>query len=150
MPSTCPWVLWQFINDLGAGGPHIPGRMPFLCDSFSGVSGHRGWPGRNWVGCSWRREFNRGHSCYYCAKMLCRSPMGQDVGQVSASGPVAQAAGGPLGWGESQDPCQAVLTPLLCFSPGARHLQSRQSVPGTHDQHPVGADAHQSVHALGH
>lgn len=45
---------------------------------------------------------------------------------------------------------QAVLTLLLCFSPGPRHLQSGQSVPGTHDQHPVGADAHQSVHTLGH
>lgn len=55
-----------------------------------------------------------------------------------------------LGVGARSGPLPAVLSLLLCFSPGPRHLQSRQSVPGTHDQHPVGTDAHQSVHALGH
>ena len=66
-------------------------------------------------------------------------------GQVSASG-------GLLGFGHQGRTLARrwVFTPLLCFFPGPRHLQSRQSVPGTHDQHPVGADAHQSVHALGH
>lgn len=83
--------------------------------------------------------FRLGHS-------VCQSPVGW---------PVVQAAAGLLGWGQGtriswQDPCWVVLTLLLCFSPGARHLQSRQSVPGTHKQHPVGADAHQSGHALGH
>lgn len=51
--SSCPWMLLQFTNAPGAGGTsHLRAERSFLCDGSSGVSGHGGWPGRSWGGCS--------------------------------------------------------------------------------------------------
>lgn len=127
------------------GASLLTAQKAFLGNRSGGVSGCRGRPGRPWVGCSCRWDCNR--SPQGRSQNALQLPGGTGCGAQSLRlAPWRCLGDGPQGG----SPGQAVLILLLCFSPGPWNLQSGQSVPGTHDQHPVGADAHQSVHALGH
>lgn len=155
--STRPRMLLQFINGPGAGGLHISGQnaVSFVIASVEGMA-TEGGQGGTALGApgGWSLAEVTTVPKYSAISPgtglgpgLClwpRCPGSRRTAEVVAGG------GGMDRWIPGQDPGQAVLTFLLCFSPGSWHLQSGQSVPGTHNQHPVGADAHQSVHTLGH
>lgn len=113
----------------GLGDFTLQAECSFLCDSLSGVSGHRGWPGRNWVGCSRRWEFSRGHSCYYCAKMLCPFPRGTGCGPGLCLWPPGSGSRRTAGgWGESQGGTLARLcSPHCSASPQAPGISKADS-----------------------